>query len=80
MFAGQMQGGEPNFYLNNEISIPLTVLEWLLISWVFSLIVRDFKPRELVLGAVAMLLAVGALTSHILHIANIALVSNRWHM
>jgi hypothetical protein len=80
VFAGEMRGTVASFYLATAVSIPLTVLEWLLIAWLFGLLARDFKPGLMVLSALALVLVVGALTSVILLNAGIAVVWPRVRM
>jgi hypothetical protein len=80
VFAGEMRGTVASFYLATAVSIPLTVLEWLFIAWLFGVLARDFKPRLMVLSALALVLVVGALTSVILHSAGITVVWPRLRM
>jgi hypothetical protein len=72
--------GDPFYYLSNAISLPLTVLQWLVIGWVFSFFVRDMRRSEIVLVAVAVVFVVGLVNALITNMWGIALVSERPRM
>lgn len=74
VFAGYGHWTAPQYYLDTAFSVPLTIVQWALISWAASLVLRDFRGRRLFLGALAVLLIVGVVTSAILSVTDIKLM------
>jgi hypothetical protein len=54
--------------------VPLTIVQWALISWTASLVLRHFGGRKLFFGALAVLLIVVIVTSAILSMTGIKLM------
>lgn len=80
LFAGTGTGYAPVHYLNTAISLPLTIAQWTLISYLSGLLFRDLKRRWLLFGVAMLVLAVGLSTSAILSVLGITLVSMSGHM
>jgi hypothetical protein len=81
VFAGyKTPDGESAYYLDWVVSIPLTVLQWVLVACVFSCLARALKPGLMVLSAIGLALLVVALTAAVLSYAGIELVVPRPHL
>lgn len=74
VFAGDGHWKSPQYYLETALSLPLTIVQWALISWIASIFLRDFRGRKLILAAFAVLVIVGVATSAVLSVTEIKLV------
>ncbi len=70
----------PLYYMDTAVSLPLTIVQWLAIAWIASFILRDVERSKALFAALALLLAVGVLTSAILSVADIRLVWSAAHI
>lgn len=74
MYASSGNWNAPVFYLDNAVSIPLTIIQWVVLAFVASIFLREL-PRSKVLPAVLILFLVdGIATSAILSLAGIELM------
>jgi hypothetical protein len=80
LFAGEGHWRAPLYYLDIGISLPLTLIQWILIAWLSSIVLRKFKPSTILLGALALMIMIGALTSVILSVMGITLLWEPAHM
>jgi hypothetical protein len=79
VFAGYGHWTAPQYYLGTALSVPLTIVQWALISWLASLMLRHFRGHRLFLGALAVLLIVGIVTSAILSLTGIKMMWTAAH-
>ena len=79
LYAGTAHGKVPLYYMDNALSIPLTILQWALIAWASSFVLRDFRPDKALFAALALLVAICTVTSLILSIAGIHMIWTAAH-
>lgn len=80
LFAGKGHWRAPLYYLDTAVSLPLTLVQWILIAWLASIVLQRFERSTILLGALAMMIMIGALTSVILSVTGIALLWEPAHM
>lgn len=74
VYASSGAWNAPVYYLDNAVSVPLTILQWCLIAWAGSPVLRECRRGKAVLAAFALLLVVCVITSGILSLLDVQLM------
>jgi hypothetical protein len=64
IFAGTSEGAFeiPSYYLSLIVSIPLTIIQWMVIAWAASFYLRHVSQKNLVFYVIGVITAIGVLT------------------
>jgi hypothetical protein len=87
IFAGtpgttSLYGGSsgPVYYLASAVSIPLSIVQWVLIGWASSFYLRRFPTRGMVKRALVIIAAVGVVTAVLLSALGVRVLITAAHM
>ncbi|MBA5635508.1 hypothetical protein H3H37_00295 [Duganella sp. LX20W] len=74
LYAGSGNWNAPVFYLDNAVSIPLTIAQWGIFAFVASIFLREFSRSKMFSAVLILFLIDGIATSAILSLVDIKLM------
>ncbi|WP_075791198.1 hypothetical protein [Massilia putida] len=79
LFAYLGDGQGPAHYIDNAISLPLTVMQWIAIAWIAGMISRKREFRVILLYTVGTVVAFGVVTAALLAAFGVTLYTQAAH-
>ena len=80
LFAGTGSGSALKHYIDTVVSLPLTVVQWIVIAWLAGIVAREREPRAAAWYALGVVLVFGLIAAAVLGILGIRVAVQAGHM
>jgi hypothetical protein len=79
-YVGVMAGKKPVYFITGALAHGATLLQWVVVAWLYSLFAYRWKTKNIVYAALLVLAALAFIQGLMLHLAGLDVVYERAHM